>query len=195
MIRVLISEEQLTARIKELAESLYEEYGDNEVVFVCTLKGAVFFTCELLKHYKGDARLEFLRVSSYNGQQTTGEVELNLSVSEKNIKGKDVVLLEDIVDKGYTLEFLKGYIGDMKPKTFKMIALLDKETKREAQIDPDCSCFKIDDLFVVGFGLDDNQKYRNLPFIGVVEPDKELTPEKEGEMVLKRRGQQWQKEN
>ena len=189
MIRVLIDEEKLTSRIKELANSLYEEYKDNEVVFVCTLKGAVFFTCELLKHYKGDARLEFLRVSSYEGQKTTGKVELNLSVSEKNIKGKNVVLLEDIVDKGYTLQYLKEYIGEMKPKTFKMITMLDKKTKREVDIDPDCSCFEIEDLFVIGFGLDDDQRYRHLPYIGVVEPDKELKDEKETEMTLKMKGQ------
>ena len=169
MIKKLISEKEINSKIKELSNTLYQEYKDEEVVFICTLKGAVFFTCELLKHYKGDARLEFLKVSSYSGEKSSGKVELNLSISEKNIKDKNVIILEDIVDTGHTLKFLKGYIKDMNPKSFKVIALLDKKERREVSIDADYSCFVIDDLFVVGYGLDYDQKYRNLPYIGVIQ--------------------------
>lgn len=186
MIRELISEEEICAKVKELADKLYEEYGDEEVVFVCTLKGAVFFACELLRHYKGDARLEFLRASSYKGKESTGKVELNLSVSQKNIKDKNVVLLEDIVDTGYTLKYLKKYISRKKPASLKLITLLDKPSRRKTDIDADYSCFTIDDLFVVGFGLDYDQKYRNLPFIGVVEEAKTLNQDgQEMKLIMK----------
>ena len=167
-IKKLISEKQIQTRVKELAETLYSENKDDQVVFICTLKGAVFFACDLLKKYKGDARIEFLRVSSYSGEKSTGKIELNLSISKENIEGKNVIILEDIVDTGNTLKFLKGYISDMKPKSLKIVALLDKKERREVEIDADYVGFEIDDLFVIGYGLDYDQKYRNLPYIGVV---------------------------
>ena len=103
---ILFNEETINERVKELADKLYDIYGDSEVVFVCTLKGAVFFACDLLKNYKGDARMEFLRVSSYHGTESTGKIELNLSISHDNIQNKNVVIVEDIVDTGNTLSFL-----------------------------------------------------------------------------------------
>ena len=167
-IKKLISEKQINERVKELASTLYNEYKDDEVVFICTLKGAVFFACDLLKKYKGDARLEFLRVSSYSGKNSTGKIELNLSISKDNIEGKNVVIVEDIVDTGNTLKFLKEYIGNMNPKSIKICTLLNKEERRKVKIEADYVGFEIEDLFVVGYGLDYDQKYRNLPYIGVV---------------------------
>ena len=167
-IDVLFTEEEIGKRVKELAETLYEKYHDEEVTFVCTLKGAVFFACDLLKRYKGDARLEFLRVSSYEGESSTGKINLKLPLKAENINGKHVVIVEDIVDTGYTLEYITKYVGDMKPKSLVTCTLLDKKARRVVSIDPDYSGFVIDDLFVVGYGLDYDQKYRNLPFIGVV---------------------------
>ena len=167
-IKKLISEKQINARVKELANTLYLEYKDEEVVFICTLKGAVFFACDLLKKYKGDARIEFLRVSSYSGEKSTGKVELNLSISKENIEGNNVIIIEDIVDTGNTLKFLKGYINDMKPKSLKIVTLLDKKERREVEIDADYVGFEVENLFVIGYGLDYDQKYRNLPYIGVV---------------------------
>ena len=169
MIKKLISEKDINKRVKELSELLYKKYGDDEVVFICTLKGAVFFACELLKNYKGDARLEFLRVSSYKGKKSTGKIELNLSISKENIENHNVIILEDIVDTGCTLKFLKEYISNMNPKSLEICTLLDKKMRREVEIEADYCCFEIDDLFVVGYGLDYNQKYRNLPYIGVIE--------------------------
>lgn len=167
-IKKLISEKEIDKRVKELSNILYEEYKDEQVVFICTLKGAVFFACDLLKEYKGDARLEFLRVSSYKGKKSTGKIELNLSISKENIEDHNVIILEDIVDTGHTLKFLEKYISDMNPKSLKICTLLDKKMRREVDIEPTYSGFEIEDLFVVGYGLDYDQKYRNLPYIGVI---------------------------
>ena len=168
-IRKLYNQREINSRVKELSKELYSVYKKEEVVFICTLKGAVFFACDLLKNYKGEARLEFLRVYSYNGKTSKGKIELNLSISKEKIEGKNVVIIEDIVDTGNTLKFLKGYINDMNPKTLKICTLLDKKSRREVEIDEDYCGFEIDDLFVIGYGLDYNQKYRNLPYIGVIE--------------------------
>ena len=169
MIKKLYTQKEINNRIKEIANALYKQYKNEEVVFIGTLKGAVFFTCDLLKKYKGNARIEFLRVSSYNGKNTTGKIELNLSISKDNIENKNVIIVEDIIDTGYTLKFLKGYINDMKPKSLKICTLLDKKARRKVKIEADYTGFEIDDLFVIGYGLDYNQQYRNLPYIGVIE--------------------------
>lgn len=167
-INVLFKEEEILKRVTEIANLLYEKYGDEEVTFVCTLKGAVFFACDLLKKYKGDARLEFLRVSSYEGESSTGKINLKLPLKAENINGKNVVIIEDIVDTGYTLSYINNYVQEMKPKSLVSCALLDKKARRVVSVDPTYSGFVIDDLFVIGYGLDYDQKYRNLPYIGVV---------------------------
>ena len=167
-IKVLYTEEEINNRVKEIAETLYNTYKDEEVVFVCTLKGAVFFACDLLKRYNGDARLEFLRVSSYEGESSTGKISLKMPLDAEKINGKHVVIIEDIVDTGYTLEYIIKYINDMHPKSLIECTLLDKKARRVVSLDPTYSGFVIDDLFVVGYGLDYDQKYRNLPYIGVV---------------------------
>lgn len=169
MIKVLFKKKEINDRVNEISKELYKEYGKKEVVFICTLKGAVFFACDLLKKYKGNARMEFLRVSSYSGDKTTGKIELNLSISKDNIENKDVIIVEDIVDTGHTLKFLKKYIKDMNPKSIKICSLLDKKSKREVDIEADYIGFEIEDLFVVGYGLDYNQQFRNLPYIGYIE--------------------------
>ncbi len=167
-IEVLFNEEEIKNRVNELANTLYEKYGEEEVVFVCTLKGAVFFACDLLKSYKADARLEFLRVSSYEGESSTGKINLKMPLDAEKINGKHVVIVEDIVDTGFTLEYIRKYVNDMHPKSLIECTLLDKKARRVVEIEPTYSGFVIDDLFVVGYGLDYDQKYRNLPFIGVV---------------------------
>ncbi len=167
-INVLFTEEEIRKRVKEIANSLYERYHDEEVVFVCTLKGAVFFACDLLKEYKGDARFEFLRVSSYEGESSTGRISLKLPLKAENIYNQHVVIVEDIVDTGYTLDYIRKYISDMHPKSIVECTLLDKKSRRVVSIEPTYSGFVVDDLFVIGYGLDYNQKYRNLPYIGVV---------------------------
>lgn len=168
-IKELISEKDIAIRAKEIANTLYDKYKKEELVFICTLKGAVFFACDLLKKYEGDAKLEFIRVSSYTGKTSTGKIELNLSLSKNNIENKNIIIIEDIVDTGNTLKFLKGYINEMHPKSLEICSLLDKKERREVDIDADYVGFSIDDLFVVGYGLDYDQKNRNLPYIGVIE--------------------------
>ena len=168
-IKKLFGKKELDVRVKEISKELYKEYGKKEVVFICTLKGAVFFACDLLKNYKGNARIEFLRASSYSGTKSTGKIELNLSISKDNIENKDVIIIEDIVDTGRTLKFLKEYINDMNPSSLKICTLLNKPSRRVVEIDADYVGFEIDDLFVVGYGLDYDQQYRNLPYIGVME--------------------------
>lgn len=168
-IKELISEKDIAIRAKEIANTLYDKYKKEELVFICTLKGAVFFACDLLKKYEGDAKLEFIRVSSYTGKTSTGKIELNLSLSKDNIENKNIIIIEDIVDTGNTLKFLKGYINEMHPKSLEICSLLDKKERREVDIDADYVGFSIDDLFVVGYGLDYDQKNRNLPYIGVIE--------------------------
>ena len=167
-INILFTEEEILKRVEEIANDLYQKFGDEEVTFVCTLKGAVFFACDLLKKYKGDARIEFLRVSSYEGESSTGKINLKLPLDAEKINGKNVVIVEDIVDTGYTLDYINKYISDMNPKTLISCTLLDKESRRVVDVNPTYSGFVVDDLFVIGYGLDYDQKYRNLPYIGVV---------------------------
>ena len=165
---VLFDENTIQKRVAELAKELYKIYQDEEVIFVCTLKGAVFFCCDLMKRYPGNAIMEFLRISSYQGQESKGEVTLNFSISEENVKNKNILIIEDIVDKGYSLEFLYEYLSSMHPKTLRSCALLNKSTKREVEIEADYYGVVIEDLFVIGYGLDLDQKYRNLPYIKVL---------------------------
>ena len=168
-IKILYDENALNKRVRELATELYSVFQDEEVTFVCTLKGAVFFACDLLKNYPGDARLEFFRVSSYEGESSTGKINLKLPLDAEKIYDKNVVVIEDIVDTGYTLEFINNYINNMHPKKYLTVSLLDKKERRVVDINPDYSGFVIEDLFVIGYGLDYDQKYRNLPYVGVVE--------------------------
>ena len=167
-INVLFTEKEILKRVKEISDILYEKYKDEEVVFVCTLKGAVFFACDLLKNYKGDGRLEFLRVSSYEGESSTGKINLKLPLKAEYINDKHVVIVEDIVDTGYTLDYIRKYVLDMHPKSLVECTLLDKKSRRVVDIEPTYAGFEIEDLFVIGYGLDYDQKYRNLPYIGVV---------------------------
>ncbi len=163
---IVFTEKQIQERTKELAVTLYNVYKDEEVIFVCTLKGAVFFTCDLLKKYPGDAILELIKISSYSGEESTGRIKLNLDIKKENIENKHVVIVEDIVDTGRSLKYLRDYIMNMNPKSLTTCALLDKKTKRIVPIDPDYVGFEVDDLFVIGYGLDYDQRYRNLPYIG-----------------------------
>ena len=165
-LEVVFTEEQIQERTKELASELYSIYGDNEVVFVCTLKGAVFFTCDLLKRYPGDATLEFVKISSYSGEESTGRIKMHLDISKENIENKNVVIVEDIVDTGRSLKYLYDYIATMNPKSLVTCSLLDKKMKRIVPFDPDYVGFEVDDLFVIGYGLDYDQKGRNIPYIG-----------------------------
>ena len=167
-INVLISENDLQKRIKELACEIKNDYKDEEVIFVSVLKGAVFFTVDLMKNYTGDALIDVVRVSSYVGENSTGKIELKIPLKKEHIEGKNVVIVEDIVDTGRTFNYLMKYVKEMNPKSVKSCVMLDKPSRRVEEFTPDYTGFKIEDLFVIGFGLDYDEKYRNLPYIGYI---------------------------
>lgn len=167
-IEVLIDEEKLQKRIKELALEIKKDYKDEEVVFCSVLKGAVFFTVDLMKNYEGDAIIDVVRVSSYVGENSTGTIELKIPLKEENVKDKNIIIVEDIVDTGRTYNFLVDYVKKMNPKSVKTCVMLDKPSRRVVPFEADYTGFTIDDLFVIGYGLDYDEKYRNLPFIGYV---------------------------
>ncbi len=171
-INVLIPEEKVDARIREIGEQITKDYAGEEVFLVCTLKGASFFACELAKRITLPLTLDFIAVASYgDGTQSTGEVRMIKDLDE-SIEGKNVIVVEDIVDTGRTLSYLLEILRKRGPKSVKLCSLLDKPERRVVDIKADYTGFQIPDEFVVGYGLDYAQRYRNLPYIGVVELEK-----------------------
>lgn len=166
--KVLIDEDSLNKRIKQLAATINEYYKNKDtVILVAVLKGSVMFMAELSKYIKVDANLEFMAVSSYEGTESTGNVKI-LKDLDTDIKNKEVLLVEDILDTGHTLYNLKQNLLKRDPKDVKIVTLLYKPERRVAEVKPDWYGFKIPNEFVVGFGLDYNEKLRNLPYIGVL---------------------------
>ena len=166
--KVLFSKEDLEKRIKEMAKEIDEYYSGKEIIAVCVLKGAVFFATDLLRNMKTPLSLDFLRASSYEGTESTGKVNLDMEITT-NIEGKDVLVVEDIADTGNTLKFLVDYLKSKNPNSLKIAVLLDKKERRTVDIDLDFTGFVIPNKFVVGYGFDIDQKYRNMPYIGYVE--------------------------
>ena len=167
-INVLINEARLNKRIEEIAEQIENEYKGEEIVFIGVLRGAVPFMWELAKRIKNNITFEFIEVSSYEGTESTGKIKINKDITN-SIKDKNIIIVEDIIDTGRTLTFLKEYIKEKGAKTIKIATLLSKPTRRIMDLDVNYIGFKIEDKFVVGFGLDYNQRYRNLPYIGYIE--------------------------
>ncbi len=168
-VKVLINEERLSKRVKEIGEQIQEEYKGKEIILICILKGSVFFTVDLAKIIKGNVKLEFIRVSSYtDGTESSGKIDLKLDLND-SIEGKDVIVVEDIIDTGRTLSYLIDYLKTKKPNSIKLCALLDKVERRIQEVNVDYTGFQIPDKFVVGYGLDVDEKYRNLPYVGYIE--------------------------
>ena len=169
-INVLIDEESLDKRIKELAEKISKDYKNEEIVLVCILKGAVYFSVELSKKITNNTViLDFMKVSSYgNNTETTGKINFKLDTSIE-LENKNVIIVEDIIDSGLTLNYLYDYLKKKNPKTLKICVLLDKKERRKKDIKVDYTGFETEDKFVVGYGLDYQEKYRNLPYIGYIE--------------------------
>ena len=168
-IRVMISEEEVDAKIAEIGKKISEDYAGEEVHLVCILKGSVFFTCELAKRITIPVSLDFMSVSSYgDGTKSSGIVKIAKDLDE-TIEEKNVIVIEDIIDSGRTLSYLLDVLSKRKPKSMKLCTLLDKPERRVVDVKVDYTGFSIPDEFVVGYGLDYAQKYRNLPYIGVVE--------------------------
>ena len=170
-INVMLSEEEINSRIAELGEQISRDYEGKEIFLICILKGASFFACELAKRITVPVNIDFMKVSSYGGGTvSSGQVSIKMDVSE-SIAGKDVLIVEDIIDSGNTLNLLPKILMERGPKSIRLCALLDKPDRRVIDVKVDYTGFQIPDEFVVGYGLDYNQMYRNLPYIGVVEFD------------------------
>ena len=170
-IRVMIPEEELTRRIRELGEAISKDFEGEEVYLVCILKGAAFFATELAKRITVPVVVDFMATSSYgSGTVSSGEVKITKEL-DFDPKGRNVVVAEDIIDSGNTLSFLLDYFKDKGAKSITLCTMLDKPDRREVDVKVDYTGFTIPDEFVVGYGLDFDQRYRNLPYIGVVEND------------------------
>lgn len=170
-IRVLLSEEEVEKRIRELGSAISRDYAGKKVHLICVLKGGVFFTCQLAKHITVPLSLDFMSVSSYgNDTKSSGVVKIVKDLDE-SIENKDILVVEDIVDSGHTLSYLLDNLKRRNPKSLKLCTLLDKPERRVTEVKVDYTGFEIPDEFVVGYGLDYCQMYRNLPYIGIVEPD------------------------
>ena len=168
-IRVMISEEEIIKKLTEMAEQMNKDYAGKSLHLICVLKGSVFVTTELAKHLTVPVTMDFMSVSSYgDGTESTGRVRIVKDLDE-GIEGKDVLIIEDIIDSGNTLHFLMEMLRGRKPASLKLCTLLDKPDRRVADVKVDYVGFCIPDEFVVGYGLDYAQRYRNLPYIGVVE--------------------------
>ena len=167
-IKVLITEEEIVARTRELAHQIQQDYNGEEIVIICILKGAAFFATELAKRIDSDTIIDFMKVSSYIGTESTGKIDFTLDISE-DITGKNVLIVEDIVDTGRTLAYVKKYLESKNPKSVKICTMLNKKERRIIELNPEYVCFDIPDKFVIGYGLDYDEKYRNLPYIGYLE--------------------------
>lgn len=167
-IKVLIDEEQINKRLDQIASQIMKDYEGKDIVFLCILKGSIIFTAELAKRIENNIQFEFVEVSSYENDESTGKIKLNKDIST-SIEGKDVIIIEDIVDTGRTLSYLKEHLLQKNPKTLKICTLLDKPSRRVVKMEADYIGFEIENKFVVGYGLDYNQNYRNLNYIGYIE--------------------------
>ena len=168
-IRVMISEEDVNKRIAEMGAQISKDYAGKEVHLIAILKGSVFFACELAKRITVPVSLDFMCVSSYGDATTSSGVVRIAKDLDESIEGKDVLIVEDIIDSGRTLYYLIDVLKKRNPKSIQLCTLLDKPERRERDVKVDYVGFEIPDEFVVGYGLDYAQKYRNLPYIGVVE--------------------------
>lgn len=170
-IDILIDSDRLQARIAELAEQIRQDYAGKPLVLIGVLKGSFLFLADLCKHLDNNVIIDFLQTSSYHGgRSTTGVVQIRKDV-DVNIEGVDVLLVEDIVDTGTTLSHLLDLLGTRKPASLKIASLLSKPEARRVEVPVEYLGFEIENVFVVGYGLDDAEKYRQLPYIGVVTGD------------------------
>ena len=169
-VDVLISEKEIDNRILEIADRINKDYEGEELTLICVLKGGVMFMCDLAKRLNLNVRLDFMSVSSYGSQTKSSGVVKIIKDLDDSIDGKNVLVVEDIIDSGNTLSYLMDILKKRGPKSIKLCTLLDKPSRREKKdVFVEYVCFEIEDKFVVGYGLDYDQRYRNLPYIGVME--------------------------
>ena len=172
-ISVLISEQEIQKRVTEIAEQISKEFEGKTVTLICILKGGVVFMVDLAKKIKTNVELEFMDVSSYgSGTVSSGNIKINKDL-ENPIEDKNVIIVEDIIDSGRTLNYLSRYLKDKKPAALKICTLFDKPSRRVFDINVDYTGFEIPNEFIVGYGLDYAEKYRNLPYIGILSFEEE----------------------
>lgn len=170
-VRILLSEKEVDDRIQAIGDQISRDYAGKQVHLVCVLKGGSFFLCELAKRITVPVSLDFMSVSSYGKDTKSSGVVKIVKDLDESIKDKDVLVVEDIVDSGRTLSYLLEMLSDRGPASLRLCTLLDKPERRVVNVKVDYTGFEIPDEFVVGYGLDYDQRYRNLPYIGVVEFD------------------------
>ncbi len=166
--KVLISKEELERRIGELAEQLDQDYLGREVTIICVMRGAVFFTVQLTLRMKTKLKYEFITISSYQGTDTTGEVTLMTDLRE-SIEGKDVLIVEDIIDTGRSMKYLIDHLKSKNPRTLKVCVLANKAERREIEVPIDYIGFEVPNKYIVGYGFDIDNNYRNLPYVAYLE--------------------------
>ena len=164
----LITEAALQARVKELAADIRRDAGAGPILLLGVLKGAFMFMADLMRQIEGDVTCDFISVSSYVGTSSSGEVQIRKDV-DSPLEGRTVIIVEDIVDTGLTLQYLQGILQKRKPRSLKTACLLSKPSRRKVDVSVEYVGFSIDDKFVVGYGLDYAERYRSLPYIGVVD--------------------------
>jgi hypoxanthine phosphoribosyltransferase len=166
----LITAEEITSIVKKLADQISQDYIGKELILVCILKGAFMFLSDLVRYLKISAKIDFVRLASYgSGMKTSGRIEITKDI-EIPIEGKDVLIIEDIIDSGRTLQFLKDRLALSNPRSIKVCALLDKKSRREVEIEADYLGTEVEDIFIVGYGIDFNENYRTLPEIYYATP-------------------------
>ena len=167
---VLISAEEIEVKVAEIGRRITEDFRDKDPIFVGVLKGCFIFMADLMRHVDINCSMDFMAVSSYSGTSSTGAVKINKDLGQ-DIEGRHVIIVEDILDSGVTLHYLKGYLLNRRPASITIVTLMDKPSRRKADVYADYSCFEVPDAFVVGYGLDYNEHYRNLPYIGILKPE------------------------
>ncbi|MBR5342925.1 MAG: hypoxanthine phosphoribosyltransferase [Oscillospiraceae bacterium] len=168
--RVLITEQELHDKVAEMGAQISRDFKGKDPLFVGVLKGCFIFMSDLLRSVDIRCSMDFMAVSSYSGTKSTGAVKINKDLSE-DIAGRHIIIVEDILDSGVTLNYLKQFLQQRGPASISIATLMDKPARRKAPVYADYSCFEIPDAFVVGYGLDYNERYRNLPYIGVLKPE------------------------
>ena len=168
--KILIGEDEIKASVAEAGAKISRDFAGKDPIFVGVLKGCFIFMADLMRYVDIQCSMDFMAVSSYSGTSSTGAVKINKDLSE-DIEGRHLIIVEDILDSGVTLSYLKNYLMVRKPASISIVTLMDKPARRKADVYADYSCFEVPDAFVVGYGLDDNERYRNLAYIGVHKPE------------------------
>ncbi len=168
--KILYTDKDIQKKAKELGKQITKDYAGEEVILLGTLKGAIMWMAELMKYIDLDTKIDFVAASSYgSGTTTSGVVTITKDI-DMDIYNRNIIIVEDIVDTGVTLSYLKKYLEDRNPKDVKICTMLDKPSRRRVDLKPDYIGYEVDDLFIIGYGLDYDQRYRNLPYISYLEP-------------------------